>query len=174
MSAEGVDAPLTLCDTTVDATLFSSPRIEAGGGDQAPVNGVGPEVVGFTDDRLDCETMPIDDFVYARRGFDDVFTDAQQAALRATYPTGVCDYSKRGTGFQAAVPWLRYQDDAGAVVYGGAPMGDPPLSIYFGPVATTGSTGGTLPATGGRLVPVAAVTLLVAALGLRRSSRLGR
>ena len=175
VTAEGADAPLTLCDATVDATLFSSPRIEAGGGDQAPVNGVGPDVVGFTDDRLDCETMPIEDFVYAGRRFDEVFTDAQQAALEATYPTGVCDYSKRGTGFQAAVPWLRYQDDAGAVVHGGVPMGDPPLSVYFGPTATPGlAAGGTLPATGGRLVPVAAVTLLVAALALRRSSRLGR
>ena len=33
--------------TTVDATLFSSPRIEAGGGDPAPVNGTGPGTVGF-------------------------------------------------------------------------------------------------------------------------------
>jgi hypothetical protein len=65
VAANGQDAPLTLCDVTVDATIFSSPRIEAGGGDQAPVNGVGPAKVGFTDDRLACETMPIEQFVYA-------------------------------------------------------------------------------------------------------------
>ncbi len=58
VAANGVDVPAALCRTTVDATLFSSPRIEAGGGDQALVNGVGPAKVGFADDRLDCQTMP--------------------------------------------------------------------------------------------------------------------
>jgi hypothetical protein len=55
VAADGIDAPLSLCDATVD----------------------------------------------------------QQATLREAFPTGVCDYSKPGTGFQVAVPWLTYQD-AGA------------------------------------------------------------
>ena len=170
VAADGADAPLSLCDATVDATLFSSPRIEAGGGDQAPVNGVGEAVVGFTDDRLDCDTMPLDDFVYAGAAFADVFTADQQAALRAAFPSGVCDYSKPGKGFQAAVPWLRYQDAAGDVVYGGVPMGAPPLSVYFGPTrsgAPAAAPGGTLPATGGGAqLPLLASGLVLLALAL--------
>ncbi|MCW2777865.1 MAG: N-acetylmuramoyl-L-alanine amidase [Frankiales bacterium] len=130
VGTEGLDAPLEECRTAVGATLFSSPRIEAGGGDQAPVNGVGPAKVGFTDDRLDCQTMPIEDFVYAGKRFAEVFDAAQQATLKKTFPTGVCDYSKPGKGFQEAVTWQRYQDATGAVVYGGVPMGAAPRSTY--------------------------------------------
>jgi hypothetical protein len=129
VAANGVDAPLSLCDTTVDPTVFSSPRIEAGGGDQAPVNGVGPTTVGFTDDRLDCQLMPIEEFVYGGKSFSEVFTVDQQAALKKTFPTGVCDYSRPGVGFQEATPWLTYQDAGGDVVYGGAPLGEPTLSV---------------------------------------------
>jgi hypothetical protein len=129
VAANGIDAPLTLCDATVDPTVFSSPRIEAGGGDQAPVNGVGPATVGFTDDRLDCELMPIEDFVYAGKTFAEVFTAEQQMALKGAFPTGVCDYSQPGNGFQAAETWLTYQDAEGGVVAGGAPLGEPPLSV---------------------------------------------
>ncbi len=126
----GTDVPLSVCDTTVDATLFSSPRIEAGGGDAAPVNGVGPAAVGFSDDRLDCQTMPIEEHVYAGKPFSEVFDAAQQAALKKAFPTGVCDYSKPGKGFQAAVTWLTYQDAAGTVVYGGKPLGAAPRSTF--------------------------------------------
>lgn len=128
VGTNGADAPLDVCRGTVGATLFSSPRIEAGGGDTAPVNGVGPATVGFTDDRLDCQTLPIESFVYAGKRFSDVFTAEQQATLKKTFPTGVCDYSKVGKGFRAAVTWQRYQDAKGAVVYGGVPMGAAPTS----------------------------------------------
>jgi hypothetical protein len=178
VAANGADAPPTLCDTTVDATLFSSPRIEAGGGDPAPVNGIGPDTVGFTDDRLDCDTIPISEHVYAGQAFDEAFTPAQQAALHAAFPDGVCDYSRPGKGFQGAVPWLRYQDAAGRVVYGGTPMGAAPVSTYVGP----GSQGGgrvrglaepggptRLPATGGAAPLLLAVVALVLGLALRRA-----
>ena len=74
--------------------------------------------------------MPIEQFVYAGKKFSEAFTADQQATLREAFPTGVCDYSKPGTGFQVAVPWLTYQDAGGKVVYGGAPLGEPPLSMY--------------------------------------------
>ena len=134
---DGHDVPLQVCDVTVDATIFSSPRIEAGGGDPALINGVGPATVGFTDDRLACDTMPVEEFVYAGQSFEEVFTPAQQATLQEVFATGVCDYSKPGIGFQDTIPWLTYQDDAGNVIYGGVPLGDPPLSDYF-----TGGSGG--------------------------------
>ncbi len=130
VGTEGLDAPLELCRTAVGATLFSSPRIEAGGGDTALVNGVGPKTVGFTDDRLDCQTMPIEQFVYAGKSFADTFDAAQQATLKKTFPTGVCDYSKPGRGFRPAVTWQRYQDTRGAVVYGGVAMGAAPRSTF--------------------------------------------
>ena len=130
VGTEGLDAPVEECRAAVGATLFSSPRIEAGGGDTALVNGVGPKTVGFTDDRLDCQTMPIESFVYAGKKFADVFTAAQQATLKKTFPTGVCDYSKPGKGFQAAQTWQRYQGENGGVVYGGEPMGAAPQSTY--------------------------------------------
>jgi hypothetical protein len=156
----GADAPLEECDAVVDPTIFSSPRIEAGGGDQALVNGVGPAKVGFTDDRLDCETMPIDQFVYAGKSFTEAFTPAQQQALRTTFSTGVCDYSKPGHGFQDAITWLTYQDASGKVIYGGASMGAAPTSVYFAP----SSARRTLPATGsGRGTLVVGAALLVLA-----------
>ncbi|MCA1710289.1 MAG: DUF6351 family protein [Actinobacteria bacterium] len=171
----GADIPLEECRTAVAATLYSSPRIEAGGGDQAPINGVGPKPVGFTDDRLDCETMPIDAFVYAGKKFTDVFTPDQQATLKKAYPTGVCDYSKPGKGFQAALTWLRYQDAAGRVVYGGTPMGAAPLSVYFRGAAAAApvpTAVGALPTTGlPEQAALVALVLVAAGAGVRRLRR---
>ena len=167
VAADGQDAPLSLCDTTVDATLFSSPRIEAGGGD--------PEV-GFTDDRLDCQTVPLSSFTYAGQAFTDVFTATEQAALQQAFPDGVCDYSRPGKGFQAATTWLTYQDASGAVIYGGRPLGAAPVSVPFRPAGTAPVTGPvtapTLPTTGGSTaLGLAALVLLGAALVLRRGRR---
>ena len=108
----------------------------------APVNGVGPATVGFADDRLECETMPLESFVYAGRRFADVFTPTQQAALRGPFPRGVCDYSKPGKGFQPAVTWLTYQDAAGKVVYGGVPMGASPVSTAVAAASAFGRAPG--------------------------------
>ena len=162
VGADGVDAPLQLCETTVGATLFSSPRIEAGGGDP---------MVGFTDDRLDCQLTPLESYDYAGSTFPEVFSPAQQATMKATYPGGVCDYSKPGNGFQAAVTWLRYQDAQGGVVYGGTPMGDAPVSVPFrgAAVALPGPARGALPATGAPvLLAVTGLALLGGGLLVRR------
>ncbi|MDX1510050.1 MAG: DUF6351 family protein [Nitriliruptorales bacterium] len=150
----GIDLPLQVCDVTVDATLFSSPRIEAGGGDP---------VIGFTDDWLDCQTKPIEEHDYAGQSFEDVFTPDQQARLREVFPTGVCDHSKPDKGFQAAIPWLTYQDADGNVIHGGEPMGPPPASVPIGSsgaVAAEGE-GRELPATGGGLVALGLIGLTV-------------
>jgi hypothetical protein len=126
VASNGEDAPLSLCDATVDPTIYSSPRIEAGGGDPL-------ETVDFTDDRLDCETIPLEDYDYGGQTFAEVFSEAQQETMKATFPTGVCDYTKPGHGFQDAVTWLTYQDAEGNVIYGGEPMGPAPVSVPFGP-----------------------------------------
>ena len=169
VAADGADAPLSLCDSTVDPTIFSSPRIEAGGGDP---------LVGFTDDRLDCELTPLESYDYAGQSFTDVFTPAEQETLKATYPGGVCDYSKPGKGFQAATTWLSYQDARGNVVYGGRPLGAAPVSVPFRGAASPGTdagpgvAAGQLPATGVPvLLAVAASALLGAGVVLRRRAR---
>lgn len=169
VAADGADAPLSLCDSTVDPTIFSSPRIEAGGGDP---------LVGFTDDRLDCELTPLESYDYAGQSFTDVFTPAEQDTLKATYPGGVCDYSKPGKGFQDATTWLSYQDARGNVVYGGRPLGAAPVSVPFRGAASPaagagpGVAAGQLPATGAPvLLAVAASALLGAGVVLRRRAR---
>ena len=169
VGGNGEDVPPSVCDATVDPTIYSSPRIEAGGGDEAPVNGSGPAKVGFTDDRLACETMPIEEFVYAGRKFTEVFTKDQQAKLKATFETGVCDFSKPGIGFQDAVVWLTYQDGNGDVIYGGKALGASPLSRYFGP--RSAARDGVLPATGGTSRILIGFLLVAAALATRRWSR---
>jgi hypothetical protein len=140
VGADGLDVPLEVCRGTVDPTIFSSPRIEAGGG---------ADVVGYADDTLDCRTMPIEEFDYAGRSLDEVFTEDEQVALRETFPDGVCDYSQPGHGFQAAVTWLTYQDADGEVIYGGTPMGEPPVSVPYGPDGTGMDRPGASPPGGG-------------------------
>ncbi len=119
--------------------------------------------MGFADDRLDCQTIPLASATYAGQKFSDVFTPAQQTALGKVFPTGVCDYSKPGRAFQAAVIWLTYQDAGGTVIYGGAALGPSPVSLMF---AVAGSI---LPATGaGPPFAVVAAALLGLAVLLRR------
>lgn len=154
VGADGVDVPLSVCDVTVDATLYSSPRIEAGGGDP---------LVGFTDDRLDCQTVPLETYDYAGKTFAAVFTPAQQEALKKTYPTGVCDYSKPGKGFQAATTWLTYQDAAGKVVFGGRPLGAAPVSVPFRGAGA--AAGGSAPGTALGALPATGASALLAVLG---------
>jgi hypothetical protein len=56
------------------------------------------------------------------------FTDGEWATLNQIFPTGVCDWSKRGVSQRGAIPWLSYQRDASGkqVVYGGQPLGPAP------------------------------------------------
>lgn len=70
--------------------LHGNPRIAAG----APVAG----------DILKCQLMPVD-----RRSYRRAFTDDQFRRLRATFPTGVCDYRRRGVEQRPLkATWLRY------------------------------------------------------------------
>lgn len=50
-------------------------------------------------------------------------TDAQWAALRITFPRGVCDVPKPGVGCRPSVPWLTYSQGPG-----GRALGAPPVS----------------------------------------------
>jgi hypothetical protein len=54
------------------------------------------------------------------------FTDSQWAALKRTFPTGVCDWSRPGVSQQDTIPWQTYQQPDGRVIYGGEPLGMAP------------------------------------------------
>jgi hypothetical protein len=56
-----------------------------------------------TADVLKCELKPVDKVDYTRP-----VTDAQLASLRAVFPQGVCDYSKKGVAQHPAQTWLSY------------------------------------------------------------------
>lgn len=88
--------------------VYSSPRAVAGG----------PK----TDDAIKCVLKPLnraDD--YGPLGLL-TFTDAEWAQLQAAFPGGVCDYAQPGVDQQGAIEWLSYQDAAGNVIHGGAPL----------------------------------------------------
>ena len=59
------------------------------------------------------------------------FTHAQWTKLQKTFPKGVCDFSKPGVDQQPTIAWLTYQGPHGHVIYGGRPMGSPPVSTEF-------------------------------------------
>jgi hypothetical protein len=52
-----------------------------------------------------------------------VFSDAQWAELRRTFPDGVCDVSKPGEDRVRTNVWQSYQDAGGKVIHGGRPLG---------------------------------------------------
>ena len=141
-----------LCDATVDPTIFSlaahrGRRRRPGAGQRRrPGDGRASPTTGSTARR--CRSRS---YVYAGQTFAEVFTAEQQAALKAAFPTGVCDYSKPGKGFQAAVDWLTYQDAAGKVVYGGTPLGAAPAVgvLRTGGGRGSGGAGEGIPTTGG-------------------------
>jgi hypothetical protein len=72
--------------------VYSNPRLNAG----LPM--------GAT--TLKCELKTVDTKDYAKS-----LTDEQLAALRSAFPSGVCDYSKKGVSVRAPDTWLSYGDE---------------------------------------------------------------
>jgi hypothetical protein len=52
---------------------------------------------------LKCALKPIDKNDYVR-----AITDAQVAALKAAFPSGVCDYTKKGVSVRSPDTWLSF------------------------------------------------------------------
>lgn len=103
-----------VCEQDTLQTHLSTPRQVAGG--------------PSANDKVACRLRPLD-----RADFDFLvvpFTDAQWATLEATFPDGVCDWSRPGQGQGPAETWLRYADDDGQVVYGGQNL--PPVPADSG------------------------------------------
>ena len=93
---------------------YANPRIAAG--------------EPFTNDVLKCQLKPLDPLDPDYRMLAVPFTPMQWARLQATFPTGVCDWTKPSIGMQKNLPWLTYQDAKGRVIYGGKPMPRAPRS----------------------------------------------
>ena len=69
--------------------VYSNPRLNAG----QPMSST----------LLKCELKRVD-----ARDYKATLTNAQLAALRAAFPSGVCDYSKKGDAVRAPDTWLSY------------------------------------------------------------------
>jgi hypothetical protein len=65
-------------------------------------------------------TMPALKCSLKRLNFGDypvTFTSTEKAQLRQAFPSGVCDYNRRGVGVQAPIgSWLSYGDNPNAVI----------------------------------------------------------
>lgn len=103
-----------VCRQSTLQTRLSTPR-EVAGDDVA-------------NDRVACRLRPLDRADYGPLGA--AFTADQWATLEASFPAGVCDWSRPGQGQGPAETWLTYSDDSGAVVYGGRNL--PPAPALSG------------------------------------------
>jgi hypothetical protein len=101
-------------------TSYGNPRLAAG----AP----------YTLDVVKCQLKPL-----ARGDYPVTFSDEQWTTLQATFPDGVCDYSKPGVS--QGPPKARWLTFAGGP--GGQPLGNAPSAETF----ASGTVGGTVPAT---------------------------
>jgi uncharacterized tannase-like protein DUF6351 len=103
----GREVPSEVCDQTVSS--YGTPRQGADG--------------PLTEDVMKCQLKPM-----RRDDYPVTFTDDQWRRLGQAFPGGVCDYAKPGISQHGAIPWLTYQSRHGRVIYGGKPMGRPPVS----------------------------------------------
>jgi hypothetical protein len=74
-------------------------------------------------DILACSLQPL-----RRSLFPVAFTSNQWSNLKRAFPTGVCDWTKRGVEQQSTTPWLSY-----AAGPGGQPLGPAPPSVPLQP-----------------------------------------
>jgi hypothetical protein len=104
--AGGVQGDLT-CNGTWQ--YYAAPRIAAGG--------------PLSQDVMKCTLKPL-----SRADYGVIqFTDDQWALLQATFPSGVCDYTKPGISQQhPKARWLTFENGPG-----GQPLGNPPSDADF-------------------------------------------
>jgi hypothetical protein len=106
--------------TVLSSSLCPSPIV--------PVYGTPRMIAGdaLTTDNNKCQLKPLN-----RTTYRATFTDKQWAALRTSFPHGVCDFSKAGISQHPTIAWMTYQTSTGNVIYGGRPLGAPPVSTPF-------------------------------------------
>jgi Tannase-like family of unknown function (DUF6351) len=85
---------------------FGDPRIGAG--------------AALDDGVTKCQLGPL-----LRGNFSVSFTDGQWSRLRAAFPSGVCDWTKKSVGFTPLVPWLTFSEGPCGLPLGAAPESKP-------------------------------------------------
>ena len=70
--------------------VYSNPRLAAG--------------MPMAATMLKCELKPVD-----RKDYSVPLTAAQFAAIKAAFPSGVCDYTRKGAAVRAPDVWLSYE-----------------------------------------------------------------
>jgi hypothetical protein len=105
-----------VCELPLLETRFGTPRTVAG--------------ESIATDVEKCQLTPLRQSSF----YPVTFTGAEWAALEATFPDGVCDFTTPGVDQAGALPWLTYQGDASgtSVVYGGTPLGPAPAGSGSG------------------------------------------
>src|SRR3954452_15320007 len=103
-----------VCELDTAQTKFATPAMVAGEDIETDTNR--------------CQLKPLRRAHY----YPISFTDDQWAQLEKAFPTGVCDFTKPGVDQQGTVPWQTYQQTAGAVIYGGRPLGGVPAGSMGG------------------------------------------
>src|SRR3712207_6646634 len=102
----------TACNTAYP--YYGAPRIAAGG--------------PTTHDIVRCETAPLPETPPADGSYGSVpFVADEWERLRAEFPEGVCDWSKRHRDESVSRPWLTYAEGPG-----GEPLGPPPVPSVIG------------------------------------------
>jgi hypothetical protein len=101
------------CELVTGPFRYGTPRTVAGD--------------AITTDNSVCRLKPLD-----RGEYSVTFTDDQWARMEATFPDGVCDFSKPAVGQQGTIPWQTYQERSGSVIYGGKSLGASPAGSGAG------------------------------------------
>jgi hypothetical protein len=156
------DRPADVRDTCwIDSAPVTDPKACAAAFPGSTYGGTARIAAGgpLTSDVRKCHLKPL-----RKSDYSADFTEYQWATLQATFPQGVCDWSRPSVGDQRALPWMTF------ATVGGQPLGPAPVSVPFGPQGSTAVPGAGLPTTGWSPHP-AAVLLLVAAAVVRAARR---
>lgn len=102
---KGGSTPGAACNSVV--RVYKTPRIVAGESVVTDIN--------------KCQLKPLE-----RTDYKATFTAAEWAQIQGAFPTGVCDWTKRGVDQRQTIPWESYQSAKHKVIYGGKALARPP------------------------------------------------
>lgn len=114
------DKPADLVDT---CWINSQPVTdEAACEKQYPIKGDARTAAGepLSDNVRKCQLEPL-----RREDYKVSFTDDEWTRLQATFPDGVCDWSRPSVGYQPSIPWMTYAHGPGGGPLGPAPKSSP-------------------------------------------------
>ncbi|MBD2859527.1 thrombospondin type 3 repeat-containing protein [Spongiibacter sp. KMU-158] len=99
-------------------TVYGTPRTVAGD--------------SIATDTNKCQLKPVDESDYTLGGVIPLLLPGQLDEIKAIFPDGVCDFSQPGVSAQGAIPWMKYGNDQGEVIYGGEAMPATPINSGTG------------------------------------------